>query len=205
MASIVIHMAVAKEVNNKLKRNENEVLLGTIAPDISKLLGVNKNISHFITDRENIPELDIFLNKYKKYLNEDFVLGYYIHLYTDYLWFNYFIPEIYDKDIITKLDGSKVKCTGHMHDLYIYNDYTNLNHILIKKYGLSIDILKNIDNISNPINEIDTSKMPLLIDKTKDIMKNATIDKEYVFTGDHIERFINFSTKLILSNIKDIL
>lgn len=27
-------------------------------------------------------------------MNFDFVLGYYIHLYTDYLWFKYFMTEI---------------------------------------------------------------------------------------------------------------
>ena len=39
MASAVIHLCVAKKVNEKLKMNERELLLGSIAPDISKQVG----------------------------------------------------------------------------------------------------------------------------------------------------------------------
>ena len=37
------------------------------------------------------------INKYKNHLNDDFVMGYFIHLYTDYLWFKYFILLHYHK------------------------------------------------------------------------------------------------------------
>ena len=38
MASSIIHIAVAKEINKVLNRKESNLLIGTIAPDISKLL-----------------------------------------------------------------------------------------------------------------------------------------------------------------------
>ena len=96
MASVIIHMAVANEINKTLKRDNNKLLIGSIAPDISKHLGQSKLASHFLHDVNNdVPNINRFLNKYKNHLNDDFVLGYFIHLYTDYFWFKNFIPEIY--------------------------------------------------------------------------------------------------------------
>ena len=58
MASSMIHMAVAKEINKKLKKDEKALLIGTIAPDISKLIGDNKIKSHFLgNDGTNVPDL----------------------------------------------------------------------------------------------------------------------------------------------------
>ena len=112
MASSLIHIAVTNELNKKLNKNKEKLFIGTIAPDISKLVGENKMRSHFLDQNDSIPNLEKFLDKYKENLNDDFVLGYYIHLYTDFLWFKYFISEVYDKDIIRKLDGTEVKCNG---------------------------------------------------------------------------------------------
>ena len=113
MASAVIHIAVAKEINKDLKMNEKELFLGTIAPDISKQLGESKVKSHFLpNDKTDLPILDKFLDKYKNNLNNPFIMGYYIHLFTDYLWFKYFIPEITNSsDYIKVLSGNKIKCT----------------------------------------------------------------------------------------------
>ena len=95
MASSVIHICIANEINKTINRDSKKLLIGTIAPDISKLLGETKFYSHFLDNvNNNIPNINKFLDKYGNYLNDDFVLGYYIHLYTDYLWFKYFIPNI---------------------------------------------------------------------------------------------------------------
>ena len=37
MASSIIHVAVANELNKKLNVDRNQLLIGSIAPDISKL------------------------------------------------------------------------------------------------------------------------------------------------------------------------
>ena len=133
MASAVIHIAVAKEINKDLKMNEKELFLGTIAPDISKQLGESKVKSHFLlNDKTDLPIVDKFLDKYKNNLNNPFIMGYYIHLFTDYLWFKYFIPEITNSsDYIKVLSGNKIKCTKEEIEKLIYNDYTNLNISLI--------------------------------------------------------------------------
>ena len=48
MASAVIHLCVAKEVNKYLKMDENMLLLGSIAPDLAKQINQTKEISHFL-------------------------------------------------------------------------------------------------------------------------------------------------------------
>ena len=49
MASSVIHICVANEINKVLKKDNRKLLIGTIAPDISKLIGESKYYSHFYT------------------------------------------------------------------------------------------------------------------------------------------------------------
>ena len=202
MASSVIHMAVANEINKKINRNINKLLIGTIAPDISKHIGQTKVKSHFLDDDTEIPNINRFLDKYKNYLDDDFVMGYYIHLYTDYLWFKYFIPEICNYNMITKLDGTVVKCNDYMIKMYIYNDYTNLNIKLIDEYNLDLNIFyEDIPNFDNIIEEIPMDKLNIIIDAASIIIENTKVHKDFVFDITNIKEFIELSTKLILAEI----
>ena len=207
MASSMIHIAVANEINKKLNRDKSKLLIGTIAPDISKLIGEPKVKSHFQDRNDNIPNLDKFLDKYKEKLNDDFVLGYYIHLLTDYLWFKYFMTEVRfeDSNIITKLDGTNIKCNGNMFTLYIYNDYTNLNIKLIDEYDLDLKIFYNeIPEFENIIQEIPMEKIGLIVDKAGEIIENTKEHKEFVFNLDNINKFIETSVEIILGNLKEL-
>ena len=51
-------------------------------------------------------------------------------LYTDYLWFKYFMSEISTRSMIETLDGTKIYCSSDEFVKYIYNDYTNMNTLL---------------------------------------------------------------------------
>ena len=81
MASAVIHLCVAKEINKYLKMDENYILLGSIAPDKSKQIGETKEISHFLdhSNEDDIPNIDRFLAKYRGELVNPFEMGYFIH------------------------------------------------------------------------------------------------------------------------------
>ena len=204
MASSMIHMAVASEINKKIKADESKLLIGSIAPDISKLVGQSKKKSHFISEIKDIPDLEKFLKKYKKHLNDDFVLGYYIHLFTDYLWFKYFLPGIYNKNLIAKLDGSVVSCTEEMALLYIYNDYTNLNIKLIDKYNLNLKIFYNsIPKIDNIIDEIKMDKLFLVVNKAGEIIINSKKHKEMLFNMEYVNHFIDLCVNIILDDLRN--
>ena len=204
MASSMIHIAVANELNKNLKRDSQRLLVGSIAPDISKLVGENKVRSHFLDDENNdIPNIDKFLIKYRNHLNDDFVLGYYIHLLTDYLWVKYFMTEISDDNYITKLDGTKIKLSGKMLLLYIYNDYTNLNIKLIDKYNLDLKIFYNeLPNFNNIIEEIPMDKISLIVNKVGEIIANTKENKDMTFNMENINKFIDTSVKLIKSELE---
>ena len=103
MASAIIHICVAKEVNKYLNMDEKYLFLGAIAPDISKHLSQTKEISHFLdhTNEDDVPNVDRFLTKYKDELVNPFEMGYFIHLLTDKYWFRDYVyqyVERYTKD-----------------------------------------------------------------------------------------------------------
>ena len=208
MASAIIHMAIASEVNKSLNRSKDKLLIGSIAPDLSKQMNETKVKSHFLNDEnDDLPNIDKFLAKYRNKMNDDFVLGYFIHLYTDYLWFKYFIPEIYDGDnnMISKMDGSIIKCNGNMLCMYIYSDYTNLNIRLLDEYNLDLSIFcKDLPYLENIIDEIQMDKIQLIIDKMSVIIANTKTRRALIFDIENIKEFINLSVKLTVAKLKEL-
>lgn len=202
MASSMIHIALAHEINKKLKRAESSLFIGTIAPDIAKLINQDKIKSHFADKDQNIPNLEKFLNKYQKNLNDDFVLGYYIHLYVDYLWFKYFIPEIDNHQMIKTLDGKIIEYDEELLWKYIYNDYTDLNIKLIDYYDLDLKIFYNdLPNLEPIIEEIPISKLSVVVDQMGLIVKNSNLHKDYIIDITQINQFIKISMEIIYSNL----
>ena len=204
MASSVMHIAVANELNKVLKKDKKSILIGSIAPDISKLLGDNKVKSHFQDSNNDIPNLNKFVKKYGNRLDDDFVLGYYIHLYTDYLWFKYFVPDFCETGSLYKLDGTKEFVDDNKKLYYFYNDYTNLNIKLIDEYDLDLSIFyEEIPSFDEVITEIPMNKINLIIDKAGIIIENTKESKAYVFDMKVIKKFIDTSVKYIFSDLKD--
>ena len=203
MASAIIHIAVAKKINEQLKMNEKELFLGTIAPDISKHIGQDRKISHFL-DENRIPNLNLFLKKYNNSLNIPFIMGYYIHLFTDYLWFKYFFNEITNlKTSITLLNGDTLKCSKEEINKLIYNDYTNLNILLIEEYNLDLSLFyEEIEIPKIKFTEIPLDKLQIIVDQMGVIIENSKKSFTYSFNLDNVKQFINTCTDLISNDIK---
>ena len=198
MASAIIHIAEAKKVNEKLKMNEKELFLGTIAPDLSKHIGQDRKISHFLDD-DRLPNLNLFLDKYNNSLNNPFVMGYYIHLFTDYLWFKYFLNEITNLNTSIKLlNGDTIKCSKEELNKLIYNDYTNLNILLIEEYNLDLSLFyEEIEIPKIKFTEIPLDKLQIIVDQMGIIIENSKIEKTYSFNLNNVKQFINTCTDLI--------
>lgn len=203
MASAIIHIAVAKKLNEQLKMNEKELFLGTIAPDISKHIGQDRKISHFL-DENRIPNLNLFLKKYNNSLNIPFIMGYYIHLFTDYLWFKYFFNEITNLNTsITLLNGDTLKCSKEEINKLIYNDYTNLNILLIEEYNLDLSLFyEEIEIPKVKFTEIPLDKLQIIVDQMGVIIENSKKSFTYSFNLDNVKQFINTCTDLISNDIK---
>lgn len=130
MASSVIHLAIAKkyfEKNNNL--NYEKLLAGSLYPDASN----NKNQTHYTDSnrgKDNISHLRGKVNLYsflkeRKNLN-DFEVGWFLHLVTDYLFFE----ECFSTQYLQK-NSYKKFC----EDLYFA--YDCLNTYISDKYNIT--------------------------------------------------------------------
>lgn len=113
MPGYVIHLAVAEEYLRKHKEkneNYNDFIEGVIFPDSVK----DKSITHY-GKRSSNANLFKFLQDKKIYTS--FNRGYFLHLLTDYLFYNKYIDS-FSKEL--------------------YNDYDRLNEKLINEYNVKL-------------------------------------------------------------------
>lgn len=172
MAGFHIHIAIGKEY---LKKNEiiniNEFYKGIIDPD----LGCKKD-THYsgYQDKNNLKEYLANKVDLKKYvmvneINTDYQKGMFLHLLTDYLFFNYF----FSNDYIDNVSYDKF-----CQDLYF--SYSLNNKYIENKYKLSDfpywdivnkDIVKKtkIVNIKLDNNILDNDKVDIFIKNVANI------------------------------------
>ena len=210
MASTMIHVAVASELNKKLKRNPRDLFVGTIAPDVAKLVGLDKSVTHFSTpEDDNMPHLNEFLVKYLNNFDDDFVLGYYIHLYVDYLWFKYFMSELVhdDESYVLDIHGNKIYYDDEyeMFHKYIYDDYTNLNVQLVDEYNIDLtpfyDATLDFDKI---VSECPMDKLDVLIKNMSNIIMKSKEKKPFSFNIKNVKKFIETSLEIIENDLKEL-
>ncbi len=205
MASAIIHLCVAKKVGEKLNINNTNLLLGSIAPDIAKIIGESKNKTHFINIESDIPNIKYFLSKYQKYLDNSFELGYFIHLYTDKLWYESFITKVFCGNSIKLKDGTVLTGSNEFIKDIIYNDYTNINIDLIDKFNLDLNLFyEDISLNKTYIEEYPISKIKLLVDKMGIIIANSNSNHTYMLDLDNIVRFIDESVDIIVNKIDEL-
>ena len=179
MASYNIHLAIAIKYLNKYKiKDVVSFFKGNIDPD----LAIDKEFSHYSkrNDKDNLESYlstKIGLINFIKTnnINKDYERGLFLHLVTDYIFFNYF----FDKDYI-----KNTKYNDYTNDLYY--SYDLINNYLEKEYNI-IGILK--DNKMYDYLEIiqiakrnNKTKYKKIIDKDKlikfiDNISNVDLDK----------------------------
>lgn len=111
MPGYVIHLAVAQEYVKKHKKEQedyNNFIEGVIFPDSVK----DKSETHY-GEKSSKSNLYEYLKENK--IDNAFNRGYFLHLLTDYLFYNHYIDRM-TKDM--------------------YNDYDILNGLLMKKYNV---------------------------------------------------------------------
>lgn len=205
MASAVIHLAVAKELEKYLKiKDRKDYYLGSIAPDIAKQIGETKNKSHFIINTpEDIPNLDIFTNKYKKFKKNSFELGYFIHLYTDKIWYEDFMKKIECNNSIKLLDGTIMTCSPEQMTDMIYSDYTNVNIQVIENHNMDLSLFyEEFKKPKTIITEIPIDKLDILINKMGIIIENSKQERSYTFDIYPVEEFIKDTTEKLIEELK---
>ena len=205
MASAIIHLAVAKEIEPYIKmKNKKDYYLGSIAPDMSKHVGKKKNMSHFLIPNTEIPDIEKFKIKYPKFYKNDFDLGYYIHLFTDKIWTEDFLPKLIKNNSVKLKNGNKINLSKEELKKLIYQDYTNLNIKVIEKYNMDLSLFYEDFQIPNTkINEVPIDKLNILIDKMGIIIENSKQEKLYIFDTTLIYNFIEEVVEKLIEEIKD--
>ena len=191
MASFSIHLAIGKRYLEKNKiENEKDFLLGVIDPDLAQ----DKRKSHYTgsTDTTNLEYFlseKVLLNRYLETNNidNDYDLGIFLHLVTDYIFFNHFFDKEYINntkyhDFNNDLYHSYDNTDNYVYDKYSIN-YPNLNEIIINciskarknkntNYNNGKDIIPidKLDNFIEYISNIDLYKY-----KNKIIQYNKNI------------------------------
>ena len=154
MAGYVIHLAIAEEYLRKhkdIKEDYDEFIKGVIYPDSV----TDKSLTHYGIKSSKVILKD-FLQDNE--INNSYMRGYFLHLITDYLFYNKYL-EKFSKDI--------------------YNDYDILNKRLIEKYNVVLP-----ENIQNNVfyedgeTKILTMELAIkIIDEISDLNLNA-VEKE---------------------------
>ena len=208
MASAIIHICIAHEANKILKINEKEFLLGSISPDIAKQVGLNKKKSHFIEGNRyynSNPSLDLFLAKYENTLNNPFNLGYYCHLFVDYLWYGSYYLRYAIEQKLYYLDGHSKCLSSEELQNEIYKEYERLNLKIINQYDLDLSLFyEEPPIIESNIEEIPIDKLNVIIEKMGIIIENSKIDTNTIFDEESIYEFIDLASKLFIKHLKEI-
>lgn len=206
MASAIIHLAVAKVLEPYFNiKNKKDYYLGSIAPDIAKQIGQTKQQSHFLyEEKKDVPNIKMFINKYPNFYKNDFDLGYYIHLFTDKLWFDKFLNTLVQSNSVRLMDGTIIHVEPNQLEKLIYQDYTNINIKIIEEYNMDLSLFYEEFQIPNTtITEIPKEKLNILIDKMSIIIENSKEEKSYIFDIYLIKDFIDKTKEKILNEIRD--
>lgn len=207
MASAIIHLAVAKKLLDYIKvENKKDYLLGSIAPDISKQIGSSKVSSHFlIKSKPDVPNIQMFIDKYPNFINNSFDLGYFIHLYTDKLWFDGFLEHFIYNNSIKLLDGTIIETTKEEMQNMIYSDYTNMNIELIDKYEIDLSLFyEEFQEPKTNILEIPTYSLDILINKMGILISNSKQEKAYTLDINQVEQFIEYTCNEIIKKLQEL-
>ena len=205
MASAIIHLAIAKELKDKLDiDNLKDYYLGSIAPDISKQIGEDRDISHFSKNmKDGIPNIDLFVKRYPTFKYNSFDLGYFIHLYTDKIWEEEVLNRIRTENCVKLLDGTILNLKEDEILNIIYSDYTNLNPQVIDEYDLDLSLFyEEFQKPDTTLREIPIDKLDILINKMGIIIENSKKEKAYTFDMYIVKEYVEKITKEILKEIE---
>ena len=113
MAGYVIHLAIGEEYIRRYKndiKDKDEFLRGIVAPDKT-----NDNRKAHYGEKDLFESLKNFLEQNKEQLDNDYTKGYFLHLFTDYIFYGQYFSR------------------GHY-----YEDYDRTNKAIIEKYNVKI-------------------------------------------------------------------
>lgn len=166
MASIQIHIVIGEQFLNKNKNiNRANFMKGIIEPDL-----IDDGKMHYSTYKDKTNLKDYLKNKVnlKEYLahhqvSSDYDRGVFLHLITDYLFFN----DFFDSTYINNIDYNEF-CKD------LYYSYPLCTKLLEEKYG-SINYYGYLETINKDIEKSRKEKNINVAEERKNILPNSKI------------------------------
>lgn len=157
MPGYVIHLSIAEEYLRKHKNkpeNYKEFIEGIIFPDSIK----EKYKTHYANINEGSSKANLYRFLQDRQLNTSFNRGYFLHLLTDYLFYNKYI-DTFSNDM--------------------YNDYDILNDTLIKKYKVILpeEVKNSVFLKKGELKILNLELVERLIDEISDLDLEDTENK----------------------------
>lgn len=193
MPSHKIHIKIAQDINEKLKLDNDSIMLGSVLPDLTTTK--NHGLSHFQYKDEypyNLANADEFIKKYPN-MNDDISIGYIIHLLTDRFYNNWYYRNF-------KLKGIN-KTKEFKHSLFESYDNYILKHFKLNKFN-DIEIINKIPNYQDL--EFDEKYLTDYIDKFNNEIDNSEIDNNYTINNlDSLNKLYNDCLLFILNFLEE--
>ena len=160
MPSWNVHLAIAKQVNKKLKLDKDSFYIGNLLPDVDYGMKKNRHETHYYgikcpkCPEEILPNYKEFIKNNKDNLSNPIILGELVHIMTDYfynkyIYQNYWIQTDNDEVIGIKLLNGKI-IKFDKNDTSFRKEYKHRDLELYGKYLFNndkIDIPQYNDNI----------------------------------------------------------
>lgn len=169
MPTLATHIAVAEKVCERLKLKEKDaVVLGAAIVDWSNNYENKKHaITHFqnlktegMENLESLPQVSLFVDKYKDHLNNPLIKGYWIHLLTDlyfnqYIYENIYLYDVHNRVVGVRMANYKIKlCSPEdalnykHHDFYEFDNYLRVKkEVHSLKYEGMFENVKKIEEV----------------------------------------------------------
>lgn len=231
MPTWAIHLATAKKVSEKIDTNKNIFTFGNILPDIPNEYVV-KEITHHVSHARTHFETDVlvvehiekrydlrnFVKKYQSKFSNPLILGYYVHLLTDYFWNDKTYGEhgIYDEEKnrigLILNNGERILCSTERarqiktQDFRIFSKYIYDHHLADKlEYQEEIkEYLKEIDWIT--LEESDIEKTIKYINDRYmgkvQVLENGESTEYKIYSEKEMLELMDASVMFILKMIR---
>ena len=183
MPNIMIHEEVAYFLSKKINKNSYNYFLGVLAPDAPNTYGFGKKEDRWLAHQrkkdynEWRKSLKEFYQKEKNNYEEDFLLGYYIHILTDIVYDDFIYLKVREKIIE---DGYSME---ESHDI-MRND-------MDKYYFKEISDIKEILNKENTTYEINGISKELMSEWKEKVLKELNNKNESIYITQEIIDTLN--------------
>ncbi|TCZ79308.1 hydrolase [Paenibacillus albiflavus] len=199
MGSRIMHLIIGNRIADVLNiEDRTSFLLGSVAPDAVQ----TKDESHFFKgEHQNYTRhIDYhgFLDKYRTYSDNLYVLGYYIHLIADDQWLKgFYLPWL----------RNRMEADAGVYPLY-HNDFRLLNGKLLEDYGCTDEMRKAINDTPEVIDlqEVKSSDVVEFIPYVLGDMnyeKHVIDEPLHVFSYIQIKGYIETSVNYIIRTLKE--